>query len=183
MVVVAARRAGRVCAVEAEAGSYRLQRPGRQAEAGAQGLRAGRDGQGPEPNQPNTINTSCADGTSGIFHDDESNDRLKLFTNDGSFLGPGKLVTLQATVWAYTTFSSDKLELFAKAGLFAWEAKASDTTGGVPFSDKINGTGLSLGLGANYFFTKSVGARVEWEHFELDPGSAGLLSAGIIVKF
>jgi OOP family OmpA-OmpF porin len=79
--------------------------------------------------------------------------------------------------------ASDKLELFAKAGLFAWEAKASDTTGGVPFSDKINGTGLSLGLGANYFFTKSVGARVEWEHFELDPGSAGLLSAGIIVKF
>jgi len=79
--------------------------------------------------------------------------------------------------------ATEKLELFAKAGLFAWEAKASDMTGGVPFSDKASGANLSLGLGANYFFTKSVGARVEWEHFELDPGSAALLSAGIIVKF
>jgi len=79
--------------------------------------------------------------------------------------------------------ATDRLELFAKAGLFVWEAKASDTTGGAPFSDKANGTNLSLGLGANYFFTKNVGARLEWEHFELDPGKASLLSAGIIVRF
>lgn len=79
--------------------------------------------------------------------------------------------------------ATDKLELFAKAGLYAWEAKANDVTGGVPFSDKADGANLSLGLGANYYFTKNVGARLEWENFELDPGSAGLLSAGIIVKF
>lgn len=74
-------------------------------------------------------------------------------------------------------------ELFGKAGLFAWEAKASDVTGGVPFSGKEDGANLSLGIGANYFFGKNVGARIEWEHFELDPGKASLLSAGIIVKF
>jgi len=79
--------------------------------------------------------------------------------------------------------ATDKLELFAKAGLYAWEAKASDVTGGVPFSDKANGSNLSLGIGANYYFTKNVGARLEWENFELDPGSAGMISAGIIVKF
>ncbi|MDH3319255.1 MAG: outer membrane beta-barrel protein [Betaproteobacteria bacterium] len=79
--------------------------------------------------------------------------------------------------------ATEKLELFAKAGLFAWEAKANDVTGGAPFSDKANGTNLSVGLGANYFFTKNVGARLEWEHFELDPGKASLLSAAIIVKF
>ena len=33
-------------------------------------------GGGPEPNQPNTINSACPDGTSGTFHSDESNDRL-----------------------------------------------------------------------------------------------------------
>jgi len=31
---------------------------------------------GAEPNQPNTIHNSCADGTAGIFHVDESIDRL-----------------------------------------------------------------------------------------------------------
>ena len=35
----------------------------------------GRAGLGPEPSQPNTINGSCADGASGTFHSDESNDR------------------------------------------------------------------------------------------------------------
>ncbi len=44
----------------------------------------GRDGRGPEPNQPNTINDSCADGTSGVFHTDESNDRLVVSTTDGT---------------------------------------------------------------------------------------------------
>ena len=50
---------------------------------------------GPEPNQPNTINTSCADGTAGTFHVDESNDRLKVFTTDGTDFAPGKTVTVQ----------------------------------------------------------------------------------------
>lgn len=74
-------------------------------------------------------------------------------------------------------------ELFAKAGLFAWDAKASDLTGGVPFSAKNDGVNLSLGIGANYYFTKNVGARIEWEHFDLDQAKASMLSAGIVVKF
>lgn len=51
------------------------------------------------------------------------------------------------------------------------------------FSGTEDGANLSLGIGANYYFTKNVGARIEWEHFELDPGKASMLSAGIIVKF
>jgi len=35
----------------------------------------------------------------------------------------------------------------------------------------------------NYYFTKNVGARLESEHFELDPGKASLLSAGLVMKF
>src|SRR3989475_6493151 len=39
---------------------------------------------GAEPNQTHNINASCADGTSGTFHSDESNDRLVITTTDGS---------------------------------------------------------------------------------------------------
>ena len=82
----------------------------------------GRANLGPEPNQPNTINASCADGTSGTFHSDESNDRLKVFTTDGSNFAPGKAVTVQATVWAYSGYTSDHLDLYyaANASSPAW---------------------------------------------------------------
>jgi bacterial leucyl aminopeptidase len=72
----------------------------------------GRAGLGPEPNQPNTINDSCADGTSGTFHSDESNDRVRVFTTDGTSFAPGKTVTIEATVWAWTTPSSDAADFF-----------------------------------------------------------------------
>ena len=70
---------------------------------------------GAEPNQPNTINNSCSDGTSGTFHSDESNDRLVIQTTDGSNLAPGKTVKVSATVWAYSGFSSDHLDLYYAA--------------------------------------------------------------------
>jgi hypothetical protein len=70
---------------------------------------------GSEPNQPNTINNSCADGTSGTFHSDESNDRLVVATTDGSALAAGKTVKVSATVWAYSSFTSDHLDLYYTA--------------------------------------------------------------------
>src|SRR3982075_138537 len=70
---------------------------------------------GAEPNQPNTINNSCADGTSGTFHSDESNDRLVVTTTDGSAFAAGKTVKVSATVWAYSSFSSDHLDLYYAA--------------------------------------------------------------------
>ena len=70
---------------------------------------------GSEPNQPNTINSSCADGTSGTFHSDESNDRIVVSTTDGSTLAAGKTVKISATVWAYSGFTSDHLDLYYTA--------------------------------------------------------------------
>jgi hypothetical protein len=70
---------------------------------------------GSEPNQPNTINSSCLDGTSGTFHSDESNDRLVIQTTDGSTLAPGKTIKVSATVWAYSSFTSDHLDLYYAA--------------------------------------------------------------------
>ena len=67
---------------------------------------------GAEPNQPNTINASCADGTSGTFHSSESLDRLIVATTDGSNLAAGKSVKVTANVWVYST-STDALDLYS----------------------------------------------------------------------
>ena len=69
---------------------------------------------GPEPNQPNTLD-GCADGTSGSYHSDESNDRIVVSTLDGADFAPGATVRIDATVWAWTTPSSDTLDLFYAA--------------------------------------------------------------------
>lgn len=76
------------------------------------GLLVGRGTRGPEPNFPNTINNSCADGGSGAFHSDESNDRIRVSTLDGTDLAGGKTVRIEATVWAYSGYSSDRLDLY-----------------------------------------------------------------------
>jgi leucyl aminopeptidase len=69
---------------------------------------------GAEPNQPNTINNSCADGTTGVFHSDESNDRIVVTSSSGS-LTHGTTATVSATVWAYAGFTSDALDLYYAA--------------------------------------------------------------------
>ncbi len=67
---------------------------------------------GAEPNQPNTINNSCADGTTGVFHSDESNDRIVITSTSGA-LTHATTATVTATVWAYAGFSSDALDLYS----------------------------------------------------------------------
>ena len=66
---------------------------------------------GQEPNQPNTLNNSCPDNTSGFYHSDESIDKIVISTVDGSNFAPGKTVKVEATVWAFST-ASDFLDLF-----------------------------------------------------------------------
>src|SRR5262249_2941111 len=78
-------------------------------------LLIGRGTLGPEPNRPNTINASCADGPSGSYHSDESNDRIRVATVDGSPMALGKTVRIEATVWAYSGYTSDKLDLYYAA--------------------------------------------------------------------
>ena len=89
----------------------------------------GRDGKGPEPNQPNTINNSCADSTGGTYHVDESVDRIRVVTTDGSALAAGKTVRIETTVWAYSPPAGDKLDLYytANATSPAWTFLATLT--------------------------------------------------------
>ncbi len=74
----------------------------------------GRANLGPEPNQPNTL-TACNDGTSGSFHNDESNDRIVVSTLSGSDFTEGATVQIQATVYAWSTGSQDTLDLYYAA--------------------------------------------------------------------
>lgn len=87
---------------------------------------------------------------------------------------------------------NEAFAVFGKIGLFAWEAKARDTTGGFPFSATENGGDFSWGLGFSYGFTRNISARVEWERFGLggggyqwnvDLGHADLLSLGVVYSF
>jgi len=75
------------------------------------GLIDGRASLGPESNTPNTVASSCIDGTAGTYHNDESIDRLKVSTTDGTPLAAGKTVRIDATVWVWGA-SSDFLELY-----------------------------------------------------------------------
>ena len=74
----------------------------------------GRAGLGPEPNQPNTLDT-CTDGGSGSYHSDESNDRIIVSTLDGTNLAEGDTVQIDVTVWSWSTGSNDSLDLYHAA--------------------------------------------------------------------
>lgn len=69
---------------------------------------------GNEVNRPNTINSTCSDGNSGTFHSDESNDRLSISATSGN-LTQGATATVSATVWAWSGFTSDHLDLYSAA--------------------------------------------------------------------
>lgn len=78
---------------------------------------------------------------------------------------------------------NEQFSVFGKLGFFLWDAEASDTTGGVPFSAKDDGTDLSWGVGVNYNFTRNLGVRAEWEMFESSDADGSLLSLGIVWRF
>ncbi|MBK8574248.1 MAG: S8 family serine peptidase [Elusimicrobia bacterium] len=65
----------------------------------------------PEPNQPNTVLGGCADGASGRYHNDESNDWVQVTSLNGRPLKAGSLVRVDAKVWAYST-KNNYLDLY-----------------------------------------------------------------------
>lgn len=85
--------------------------------------------------------------------------------------------------------------LLARGGMNILNTEVDGAIVNVIDSTSVNNAGdtdvsWSLGLGAQYNFTKSVGLRVEWErYFEVgDPDSTGeadidLISAGVVFKF
>lgn len=72
--------------------------------------------------------------------------------------------------------------LFAKAGLFAWQAKARDTTGGAPFSGKEDDADISFGFGGAYHLNRNFSVRAEWEQYEA-VDKISLVSIGVTYGF
>ncbi len=83
----------------------------------------GRATLGPEPNQPNTLRSKCADGIDGVYHVDRSIDAIRVFTADATPLATGKNVILEVKVFASAT-AGDALDLYytldATAGTPTW---------------------------------------------------------------
>jgi major membrane immunogen (membrane-anchored lipoprotein) len=71
----------------------------------------GRAALGPEPRQPNTLGSTCADGTSGTFHSSPSIDRVLVSRTDGTPFAPGKEVKVEVTVWTSSS-ANERLDLY-----------------------------------------------------------------------
>lgn len=104
------------------------------------------------------------------------------------FFGPLTVTGGSLETWGLNTSIvgivplNPSFEFFGKFGLFAWEAKARDTTGGLPFSGKDNGADVSFGLGMALNITRNVSVRAEWERFKA-VDSIDFLSLGAVFKF
>ncbi|AKJ03808.1 Ig-like protein group 3 [Archangium gephyra] len=85
--------------------------PGSRCDSGE--LLKGRGSVGPEPQQPNTVGGSCADGSEGTSGIGPSLERLAVTRADGTPFAVGKEVTVQATVIATSTYWKQVLDLYA----------------------------------------------------------------------
>eukprot|EP00956_Cyclotella_meneghiniana_P025568 scaffold53544_cov39-Cyclotella_meneghiniana.AAC.3 len=87
-----------------------------------------------ESNFPNTID-GCADGNSGSFHSDESNDQIVVKSSAG-LLRAGNLATIEATVYAYLAISN--------IADFFYVADASNPVWNYIGSAQPSGTGVQI---------------------------------------
>jgi large repetitive protein len=75
-----------------------------------------------EASAPNTLGGSCADGTAGVYHQQESIDAIQVRTVDGTALSAGKQILLDVSYWAVQANEGDQIDVYyaADANLPAW---------------------------------------------------------------
>lgn len=71
----------------------------------------GRGPLGPEPNTPNTLGATCADGTQGTYHVDESIDAVTVRSATGT-LTTGGTAIVEVKIWAGQAYLMDALDLY-----------------------------------------------------------------------
>ncbi|WP_434391427.1 M20/M25/M40 family metallo-hydrolase [Melittangium boletus] len=121
-----------------------------------------------EANAPNTIAAAaCADSSKGTYRTDESNERIRVSTPDGTTLAAGKTVTVEATVYAYST-TADKLDLY-------YSASATSPSWKLIGTYSPSSTGLTT-LSASYTLPTG-GVQVVRARFRYN-GSASSCTAG-----
>lgn len=78
----------------------------------------------------------------------------------------------------------ERLKLFAKLGMIFWDVDYAAVFDGEVFSESDSGEDVSWGLGASFDFTERLGARVEYQEFDVhDADSTDLISASVIIRF
>ena len=104
---------------------------------------------------------------------------------EGAYVDFGKpedgLVEVDANAFAVFGLAGVNLGpvgIFAKAGMFSWDADAS--IGNESFSD--DGTDPAYGVGAR-FQIASFQIRAEYEYFDADPAALDLISASLLYTF
>ena len=76
-------------------------------------------------------------------------DELQRYVQRLSVTG-GKVEVTGFNIAALVSYPiNEQFSLFGKLGLFMWEAEASDTTAGIPFSATADGTDVSFGEGVS----------------------------------
>ncbi len=110
-------------------------------------LLEGRGPLGPELHAPNTLGSTCADGTGRPDLPSPTLERLALFREDGSALAADKRVTLQATVRASHQHGGERLDLYSAADASnpAWTFLTTLTPGGA--RDRVLTTSILLPKG------------------------------------
>ena len=83
----------------------------------------GRGEAGPEADAPNTLWSlywdgpdakwgPCIDGDAGVYHQDESLDRIRVSSVDGLPLEAGKRARVEARIWSWLAWGDDALDLY-----------------------------------------------------------------------
>jgi hypothetical protein len=78
---------------------------------------------------------------------------------------------------------SEYFSVHARAGVWTWEAEASDSSGGLPAGVTSDGTDLFYGIGATLNITRKIGLRAEWEQYKIESDKASLISLGVLYRF
>jgi OmpA-OmpF porin, OOP family len=84
---------------------------------------------------------------------------------------------------------ASQFSVLGRVGFFRWDVDSSCSLGSINCSASATGTDLTYGLGAQFDFSKSIGARLEWEQFNdvgdqnTASGDVNLLSVSLVFKF
>ncbi len=73
-----------------------------------------------EPNEPNTIDSECADGTTGTYEDDESNENITLTDLNSTKFGRGHTVNISAWAYCYSDGSYVRF-IYSNSTLPEWQ--------------------------------------------------------------
>lgn len=116
----------------------------------------------------------------------------KYFALEASLLQLGEFDDNIAPVWTldFDGFNTaavgilpinEQFNLFAKAGIFMWNAQLSEA--GFGTIGETDGTDINIGIGASYSFSKNWEASAQYQSFTLDDTDASNLSIGIQYNF